>query len=1219
MAESTNSVIENMVTLSGEPYFDRFDSDQNRTMLLYNHDRPLQSSELNEQQSIFSYYLGALGNMVANDGDKQEGMDVIQDGLNVTVKSGKVYLAGKVRNFSEQTVAITGVGMEHIGIRLAQNVITAQMDSSLNDPSESSASANSAGADRLEETVLLVANDPAAATLYTFNDGTLFLETKSSMLTKVEDIVARHTYNSFGSYQIGQTKPQAGFDMSVDDNSSDPTNYARLSISQGLAYVRGYEVNKPYTSYLPIRKATDTETITDEQHTYVSGTNTYTLNFPDVSTITTVSAQVQKTVAINHGTANGMDYVTDDVVSIDKVYTEGSGGVTYSPSSDYLVSGNSIDWSPNGNEPSLNTSYMVQVTYNVVLTEGKDYSVNNDNQHVSGVCKLTFGLPGSNLIPKAGGVFTTTYDHYLYRADLITIDKHGNFAIHEGKPARLAYAAPLVINDPNTLTLGYVLMFPNSAIGSCTNSAVTNLTFADLNDLKARIVNLEYNQVITSLDTQELQNSDTATLRGIFTDTFTSASKYDGGYNNTSTGTSDPIVANVLFSFDNSYITTARDEANQKQNILTIDPANSTAVQQSGAGTQISAPYKEVNLITQQQTTDAININPYKFYGVEGKLTLSPSEDQWIDTKVVNVTNTLEGTIAPSNVDRWWSTIVGNGWGNAKPYDQSVWGASAQSIAQAEAGMHTEAESNQIALANSFSSSDDSSYTTQGGFGDWDTHLVDRQSNTNTIKRSAGSYYTDTQEQYMDTKTITIHATGLPPQSDNYVLTFGGITCSLTPASGFYTGSKVAGSLKASSDGEVQGTFTIPSHVPCGTVSVVLTNGTYSATSSYTASGINRTIENITVKYTTKATVSHYAYDPVAQTFQVAIDCSIRSLDLLMGSKDATAGLHVQVREVSNTGEPTNIVLANEFIPASDVQVSQNGEASWTHVTLTTPINASAGDQFAIVVMADSDKYTVWRAKMGRKNSQTGQVIAAKAYNPGIMFESSNSSYWTGDQDASMAFKVNIASYTNKTSVVQFKPVTGLNADQLVLLATCTTPSNTDVVWEYKDIFTEGTKQFAVSPWKALNLFSLTNLQGNAKGILVRATLKAKQYVSPTIESSGLTLATFASLLKGDYVSLNIDSTEAPFNTIKLSYLQALPPTASARVIPEYSLDGGGSWKAFTAAPTITQANVTYQKVQYTQNIGSTAKQIKFHLRLSTNYSYMKPLVKQLVATWSKQ
>lgn len=1219
MTDTNNSVIENMVTLSGEPYFDRFDSDQNRTMLLYNHDRPLQSSELNEQQSIFSYYLGTLGNMIANDGDKQEGMDVIQDGLNVTVKAGKVYLAGKVRSFSEQTVAITGVGMEHIGIRLAQKVITAQMDSSLNDPSESSASANSAGADRLEETVLLVANDPAAATLYTFNDGTLFLETKSSMLSKVEDIVANHTYNSFGSYQIGQTKPQAGFDMSVDGKSSDPTNYARLSISQGLAYVRGYEVNKPYTSYLPVRKATDTETITDEQHTYVAGTNTYTLNFPDVSTITTVSAQVQTTVAINHGTANGMDYVTDDVISIDKVYTEGTGGVTYNPSSDYLVSGNSIDWSPKGNEPSLNTSYMVQVTYNVVLTQGKDYSVNNDNQHVNGVCKLTFGLQGSNLAPKVGGVFTTTYDHYLYRADLITIDKHGSFAIHEGKPARLAYAAPLVINDPNTLTLGYVLMFPNATVGSCTNSAVTNLTFTDLNDLKARVVNLEYNQVITSLDTQELQNSDTAKLRGIFTDTFTSASKYDGGYNNTSTGTADPIVANVLFSFDNSYITTARDEANQKQNILKIDPANSTAVQQGGAGTQITAPYNEVNLITQQQTTGAISVNPYEFYGANGKLTLSPREDQWIDTKVVNVTDTLNGTIAPSNVDRWWATITGNGWGNAKPYDQSVWGTSAQNIAQAEAGMHTEAESNRIALDYEFDTSDDSSYTTTGGYGDWGTHLKSRRYYTDNIKRSAGSYYTDTQAQYMDTKTITIHATGLPPQSDNYALTFGGITCSLTPASGFYAGSTVSGSLKANPDGEVQGTFTIPSNVPCGTVSVVLTNGTYSATSSYTASGINRTVENISVKYTTEETVSHYAYDPVAQTFQTAIDCSIRSLDLLMGSKDSTVGLHVQVRKVSNTGEPTDIVLDNEFIPSSSVNVSANGEANWTHVTLTNPIEATAGDQFAIIVIADSPNYTVWRAKMGKKETKTGQVIATKAYNPGIMFESSNSSYWTGDQDSSMAFQVNVASYTNQNSIVQFKPVTGLNADQLVLLATCTTPSNTDVVWEYKDTFTTNTKQFAVSPWKALNLFSLTNLQGNAKGILVRATLKAKQYVSPTIESSGLTLGTFVSLLKGDYVSLNIDSTNAPFNTIKLSYLQALPPTASARVIPGYSLDGGGSWNTFTATPTITQANVTYQKVQYVQTIGSTAKQIKFHLRLSTNYSYMKPLVKQLVATWSNQ
>ena len=57
---STRAEIINQLDQKGDPYFNRFDSTQDRTALLFIYDRQLQNAELNEMQAIQSYYLGAL-------------------------------------------------------------------------------------------------------------------------------------------------------------------------------------------------------------------------------------------------------------------------------------------------------------------------------------------------------------------------------------------------------------------------------------------------------------------------------------------------------------------------------------------------------------------------------------------------------------------------------------------------------------------------------------------------------------------------------------------------------------------------------------------------------------------------------------------------------------------------------------------------------------------------------------------------------------------------------------------------------------------------------------------------------------------------------------------------------------------------------------------------------------------------------------------------------
>ena len=56
---------------SSTPYLDRFNPAKHHTRVLFNPDRPLQQSELNEMQSIQTYYLKNLGDSIFKDGDKQ--------------------------------------------------------------------------------------------------------------------------------------------------------------------------------------------------------------------------------------------------------------------------------------------------------------------------------------------------------------------------------------------------------------------------------------------------------------------------------------------------------------------------------------------------------------------------------------------------------------------------------------------------------------------------------------------------------------------------------------------------------------------------------------------------------------------------------------------------------------------------------------------------------------------------------------------------------------------------------------------------------------------------------------------------------------------------------------------------------------------------------------------------------------------------------------------
>jgi hypothetical protein len=84
----------------------------------------------------------------------------------------------------------------------------------------------------------------------------------------------------------------------------------------------------------------------------------------------------------------------------------------------------------------------------------------------------------------------------------------------------------------------------------------------------------------------------------------------------------------------------------------------------------------------------------------------------------------------------------------------------------------------------------------------------------------------------------------------------------------------------------------------------------------------------------------------------------------------------------------------------------------------------------------------------------------------------------------------------------------------------------------------------------------------------LQATFTTSTYISPMLALDDLLFVNFISETDGDYVSLNIDTTDAPYNTITMAYDVNLP--AGCTVTPYYSTDGGTTWVNMTTGVPYT-------------------------------------------------
>ena len=333
---------------------------------------------------------GLLGNSAISAGSPF-GITIAADaaisGSSFSVQEGVYFIRGQFVQCQAETLILDQYSTNpnyRIGFFVDEEIITSDLDESLNDNSQGYNNYGAPGADRLKISVSLFKktlddnNDTNFIELGTINDGILKASPRQGFgvgpnggvfYEDLEDTLARRTYDESGDYYV---KP---FDVTLRNSLNDNIGNRGLfqegqitpmgdtpsdelmvyKISGGKAYVKGYEVGTQAPTLLDAAKPRTTKIIKDEGILYNTGAalkvnRSFGAPIVGVGNTYVLSLQNQRTAA-NQTTAQGTE------IGVARVY-------------DYNLESGSYDaTNPNVNQWDISL-YDVETYVNLTLNEG---------------------------------------------------------------------------------------------------------------------------------------------------------------------------------------------------------------------------------------------------------------------------------------------------------------------------------------------------------------------------------------------------------------------------------------------------------------------------------------------------------------------------------------------------------------------------------------------------------------------------------------------------------------------------------------------------------------------------------------------------------------------------------------------------------------------------------------------------------------------------------
>lgn len=662
-------------------YQNNFDPDKGYYQSLHFPGKGVAAAELNELFSLYDNKRIELAKLIVKEGDIIDGASpVVNNATGETrIPAGKIFVKNEVIPYAETTFTIAVDKTVKLGVYIEDVIISGGNDTGNNedpdllDPSAdiqagvTYATSGTETSKRLKNKLTWGWKDDVGGVSQTtgvfyeafeVQSGNLVLSAVGATRSGIVEEIARYDRDVNGNYIVH------GFDVSFDYENVDGDFYF-LDVKSGVANVNGYKIARTSNDRFSLPIDPDLREVANDPHVITVGNVEYTetitkgsagaaddLGRPDVQSITSVKSEdglttyaattdyilTGNTVDWSPGGAEpttGDDYVvvyeftgatvetdkqpidnisevvaelkiTDETVvrgavvdtadnlantSVLTLVTVKQGATTYTPTTDYVLTGSTVNWVNGGSQPAPSSSYTVTYTYNKTITpdtgsiKTSTYSITNQNT-------------AGDLVD--GSTVLTTYDYRLKRIDLLELDQSGTLRRVKGVsqddkpnvPPASASAIGLA-----TIELDWIT---DPSIQNIGNIAIKQ---GELQDLKNKMFTQSI--LISELSLKLNASLEGASSAGIFTDAFADTDQTDAGKTQTLLITDDILTVPLTL--------TEGDLSNtNNQSFQTLDPTDDTIVDQS-------------------QRTAVMKINPFATFTVAEPLTIDVAIDHQVD------------------------------------------------------------------------------------------------------------------------------------------------------------------------------------------------------------------------------------------------------------------------------------------------------------------------------------------------------------------------------------------------------------------------------------------------------------------------------------------------------------------------------------------------------------------------------------------------------------
>jgi hypothetical protein len=415
--------------------YDRADGHNDvQGVVFYGDERFLQSAELNEAQTIERQRARRVSRLIAKDGDRVEGAAIVlidADAGEFATTAGRVYFDGDI--FPIDQAVLDGVPMTGrvvVGATVTRTWVTSDDDPTLLGLVEGSLAEGEPGAAREKVTLswAVEADQDEFVPIYIIQDGTVIDQSPPPALSGINQAISIYDSDANGNYIVRGCRVTA---LGKTDGNQV------FSIEEGTANINGFKRVRQAALRHEELEDWDTEEVPGEPHTYPGGASaTIPTNFSPISAINSVLVTKQVTENVTRGAVAGTaDLLSNN--SVTAILLVKQGATTYAVTTDYIKTGDSVDWSPGGTEPATGSTY--QVTYQYLASVTPD-AADDTSITVSG------GVSGTTVI--------FGYDYKLPRIDLLCLDQDGLPAYVKGNSARKNPLQPLP--PANLLKLCYI-------------------------------------------------------------------------------------------------------------------------------------------------------------------------------------------------------------------------------------------------------------------------------------------------------------------------------------------------------------------------------------------------------------------------------------------------------------------------------------------------------------------------------------------------------------------------------------------------------------------------------------------------------------------------------------------------------------------------------------------------------------------------------------------